>query len=196
MFGLNTHTTQHSLYVVARTHTHSHTHNTLACRHTTGLLFSCQSYLVLITCLELFHAAIEQERTRYTSCLLLVHQHSGGMMSRALRETMLTRATAICFNIDPLHWLLWKEVQDDTQTLPDNTQHSHKSSASRRDFKQLSQQVRDSRKRAADARSKGVECIWKYGRELRLMKPGGKSNICFLGATAPCGPRCTHSWGF
>ena len=80
-------------------HTHTHTH-TFACCHKTALFFSCQSYLVIIICLELFHAAVEQGRTPYMSCLLLVHQHSGGMMSGALQETMLPGATVLCYNIN------------------------------------------------------------------------------------------------
>jgi len=69
--------------VSCRSHTHTHSHNTLACGHKTGMFFSCHSYLVLITCLERFHSALEYGKPRYTFCFLLVPQHSGGMMSRA-----------------------------------------------------------------------------------------------------------------
>ena len=99
--------------VLCRSHTHSHTHNTLDCPHKTGLFFYCHPYHVLITCLELLHAAVEYGSTRYTSCLLLVPQHSGGMMSRAQPESILPGATELCCSTDPSNWLLLMEVQAD-----------------------------------------------------------------------------------
>ena len=76
----------------------SHTHS-VACRHKTALFFSCQSYLVLKACLGFSNASLEQRRSRYTSYLLLVPEHSGGMISWALRETMLPGATALLLYI-------------------------------------------------------------------------------------------------
>jgi hypothetical protein len=81
---------------LAHTHTHTHTDALVATR--LDCFFFCQSYIMLITSLELFHTVLVQERIRYMSYLLLVHEHSGGMLPRDSQETMLPGATALCYN--------------------------------------------------------------------------------------------------
>ena len=66
-------------------------HTGLSPQDWTVLYFLCKSYIAFIKCLALFHAVPEEGRT-YTSYLFQVYEHSVGMMSRALRKTMLPGA--------------------------------------------------------------------------------------------------------